>query len=106
MAKYYGTIGYAETVETEPGIWEEKFVERNYFGDLIRNTRALQNSNEVNDSINVANQISVIADPYANDHFCNMRYATIHGAKWKITNVDVQFPRLVLTVGGLYNDGE
>lgn len=106
MAKYYGIIGYAETVETEPGIWEEKIVERNYFGDLIRNTRALQNSNEVNDNINVANQISILADPYANDHFYNMRYATINGAKWKINSVDVQFPRLILTVGGLFNDGE
>ena len=24
MAKFYGTIGYVKTVETEPGMWEEQ----------------------------------------------------------------------------------
>ena len=103
MAKYYGKIGYAEMKETEPGIWEETIVERPYYGDTIKNTRLLQNSNSVNDSINIANQISVVADPYANEHIYAMRYATFQGAKWKVTNADVQYPRLILSLGGLYN---
>lgn len=103
MAKYYGSIGYAETVETVPGIWEEQIVERNYFGDTYRNTRLLQNSGGVNDNINIANQISIVADPYANQNFHAMRYVEFMGSKWKITNVEVQYPRLVLTIGGLYN---
>ena len=103
MAKWFGAIGFAETVETVPGVWEEKIIERNYYGDLIRNKRLLQNASQVNDNINVANEISIVADPFANNHFHSMRYAEFMGAKWKISNVEVQYPRLILTIGGLYN---
>lgn len=103
MAKFCGNIGYIETVEVKPGIWEEKIVERLYYGDLTRNTSRFQSSGGVNDDINVSNNISIIADPYANENFHHMRYVEFMGAKWKITNVEVQFPRLILTVGGVYN---
>lgn len=36
MAKFYGPVGYAETVETAPGVYVEKITERMYFGDLTR----------------------------------------------------------------------
>lgn len=103
MAKWYGSIGYAETAETEPGLWEEQITERQYYGDLIRNIRKLQTSGGVNDDINVANEISIVADPYANQNFHAMRYVDFMGAKWKITSVEVQYPRLILTIGGVYN---
>lgn len=103
MAKFCGNIGYIETVEVEPGIWEEQIVERQYYGDLIRNTSKVQPSGGVNDDINVANDISIVADPYANEYFRNMRYVVLMGAKWKITNVEVKYPRLILSVGGVYN---
>lgn len=103
MAKFCGNIGYIETVEVKPGIWEEQIVERLYYGDLTRNTARFQSSGGVNDDINVSNNISIIADPYANENFHHMRYVEFMGAKWKITNVEVQFPRLILTVGGVYN---
>lgn len=103
MAKFYGVIGYADTVETKPGVWTEQIVERNYYGDLIRNTRRLQSADKLNDDINVANEISIVADPYANENFYAMRYIEFMGAKWKISNVEVKYPRLILTIGGLYN---
>lgn len=103
MSKWYGVIGYAETVETDPGVWEEKITERTYYGDTIRNTRLLQTAGGVNDNINIANQFSIVADPYATNNFHSMRYIEFMGTKWKITNVEVQYPRLILTVGGLYN---
>lgn len=103
MAKWYGKIGYAELVENEPGDWDEEIVERSYSGDLIRNTRALQNSGGVNDNINISNQISILADPYVTQNFHSMRYAEFMGTKWKITNVEVSYPRLNLTLGGVYN---
>ena len=59
MAKFYGPIGYAVTVETRPGVWEEQITERPYYGDLIRNTRRLQSSETLNDDISVANEISL-----------------------------------------------
>lgn len=103
MAKYFGVIGYAEAVETRPGVWEEQITEREYFGDLIRNTRRLQSADQVNDNINIANELSILADPFANQNFHAMRYAKLMGTKWKITNVEVKFPRLILTLGGEYN---
>lgn len=103
MAKWFGKIGYAETVETEPGIWVDQITERSYFGDVIRNMRSLQSSGSVNDDINISNSISIVADPFANQNFHSMRYVEYMGALWKITNVDVQYPRLTLTIGGVYN---
>ena len=104
MTKFYGEIGYVETTETESGVWVENIIKRNYYGDLIRNTRSLVSSGNVNDNINISNEISILADPYANEHFHSMRYVEFMGAKWKITNVEVKYPRLILTIGGLYNN--
>ena len=103
MAKFYGVIGYATNVETVPGVWDEHIIERNYYGELIRNIRRLQTSDQLNDNINIANEISIIADPFANQNFQSMLYIEFMGAKWKISNVEVQYPRLILTVGGVYN---
>ena len=103
MAKFYGEIGYAESVETTPGVWEDKITERMYYGDLSRNVRLLQTADKLNDDINVANQISIVSDPFANQNFHLMSYVKFQGAKWKITNVEVSPPRLILTIGGLYN---
>ena len=103
MAKFYGKIGYANTVETKPGVYEEQIVERFYYGDLIRNTRRLQSADQINDDINISNEISIVADPYATNNFHTMRYAVFMGTKWKISNVEVSYPRLILTLGGVYN---
>lgn len=103
MAKFFGPIGYAETVETTPGVYTEKIIERNYYGDLIRNMRRLQSSGQLNDNVNITNEISVVADPYASDHFYAMRYIEFQGARWKINSVEVKPPRLILEIGGVYN---
>jgi len=105
MAKFYGPIGYATTVETRPGVWTESITEHSYYGELIRNTRRLQNADQLNDNINVANEISIVADPFANQNFHSMRYVEFMGAKWKISNVEVQYPRLILSIGGVYTNG-
>lgn len=102
MAKFYGSIGYADTVETAPGVWIDNIVEYSYYGDFIRNTRQLQSGETLNDDINVANEISIVADPYARRNYYKMRYIEIMGVKWKISKVEVGFPRLILTIGGLY----
>lgn len=104
MAKFCGKIGFFTTIETEPGVWEETIIERIYYGDLVRNSRAFQSSGGVNDDINVFNNISVIADPYANENFQHIKYVVFMGAKWKVTNIEVRYPRLILTTGGVYNE--
>lgn len=103
MAKFYGIIGYEVTKETEPGIYEECIVENSYIGEVIKMSRRLQEVGKVNDDITLSNRISIIADPFANNNFHSMRYVELMGAKWKITEVEVAYPRLILTVGGLYN---
>lgn len=103
MAKFYGEVGYVDTVETTPGVWTEEIIKRNYYGDLLRNNRRLESSGTLNDNINIQNQISIVADPYAINHFHAMRYVEFQGARWKVSNVEVQYPRLILTLGGVYN---
>ena len=103
MGKWFGKIGYAVTAETEPGLWEDTIVEREYYGDMISDRRKRQTSGEVNDNINLANVISIIADPFAYENCSRMVYAEIMGAKWKITDIEVQYPRLILIIGGVYN---
>lgn len=103
MAKFCGKIGFSAITETVPGVWRETIIERQYKGDIIRNIRRLENSGNVNDNINISNEISIVADAYANDNFFSIKYVEFMGAKWKITSVDVKPPRLVLTLGGVYN---
>lgn len=103
--KWYGEIGFAETVETRPGIWEEQITKHNYYGNVIRNTRRLQSAN-LNDNVNVSNEISILADPYAYQNFHSIRYLEFMGSKWKVTNIEVEYPRLTLSLGGVYNDNE
>lgn len=106
MSKWYGVIGYAESIEETPGKWVEPIVERFYYGDMVRNYRRLQDTQHLNDSVNISNVLSIVADPYAEQNFHSMRYAEFMGVKWKITDVEVQRPRLQLTLGGLYTNGK
>lgn len=103
MSKWYGKIGYAVTAETEPGIWEPSIIEKNYFGDMISDRRKRQNSGDGNDNISLANVISILADPFAYRNCSDIAYVEIMGAKWKVSDVEVQYPRLMLTIGGVYN---
>lgn len=103
MARWYGKVGYAQTVEEEPGVWVEQITERSYYGDITRNSLNIQSSGSVNDNINIANVISIVADPFAMDNFQDMRYVQIGNVMWKVTNVEINRPRLIITVGGVYN---
>ena len=103
MAKYYGKIGYATSEEVKPGVWKKRITEREYFGDVYRNTRKLQSSGNQNDNITISNEISIVADPFAYENFHAIRYAEFMGSKWKVTSVDVQYPRLILSLGEVYN---
>lgn len=104
MAKFYGRVGFAvEEVETRPGVWQEGMVEHPYMGDITRNSRQLREGEKINDDLAVQNSISIIADAYAREHFFAIRYAVWAGVFWKVTDVEVQHPRLILRLGGIYN---
>jgi hypothetical protein len=105
MAKFFGRIGYGTSVEKEAGsgIWVDEIVEHSYYGDVLRNTRALSEGENLNFDLRVDNSISIIADAYANEHFFAIRYVEWAGTLWTITNVEVQRPRLILRLGEVYN---
>lgn len=103
MAKFYGKIGYGETVETAPGVWEDVITEHNYYGDVIRDSRYLKEGESVNNDLSVGNSISIVADAYANEHIFAIRYIEWSGALWTVSKVEVQSPRLILRLGGVYN---
>lgn len=101
--KYYGNIGYAETEEISPGVYVEKIVEYPYYGDVIDFGRSLQSSDKINDDMKITNQLSIVADDIAYKNMCNIRYAEFMGSKWKISQIKVLTPRLLLTLGDLWN---
>lgn len=105
MPKFYGAIGFAVSEETAPGVWEDHVVERQYYGDLVRNTRRFENKSQLNDNVRISNSFSIVADPYAYANFHTIKYITYMGTKWKVETVDAsQPPRLVLEAGDVYNE--
>ena len=103
MARYSGKIGFVENQKTGPGKWEPVTTERMYYGDVNRAIRKLENGASVNDDVVINNEISIVADPYAQKHVFAIRYAVWQGTKWKVTNAEVLYPRLILTLGGMYH---
>lgn len=103
MSKFFGEIGFATQVETSPGIWEDKIIEKQYYGDIAREARRFSASEQVLDNINLSNQLSIIADGYVVDNVQNLRYVRWLGGLWKISYVELKFPRLVLEMTGVYN---
>ena len=103
MSKYFGKIGYGVTEETRPGVYEPQIVEKEYYGDIVRNTRRLDNGGKVVDDLNINMTLSIVADPFAYQNFHQIRYVVYMGSKWKVSSVEVAYPRLILTLGGVYN---
>lgn len=90
-------------VETEPSVWEDSIQTHNYYGDILRNNSRWENSGNVNDDLNVNVQISILADPYIYTNFQNIKFVEWMGARWKVTTIEPQYPRLLLSLGGVYN---
>jgi hypothetical protein len=105
MARFYGAIGYGNSVEDPPnsGIWVDQITEYSYYGDVVRNLRRLEDGEGLNNDISVGNSISVVADQYAVEHFHSIRYIRWAGTLWTVTSVEVRSPRLILSLGSVYN---
>ena len=103
MAKFHGKIGYAIPAETAPGVFTNAISEREYYGDVIRESRSWRSTDQVNENLTVNNRISITADDFANLYFSAMRYVIWDGVYWRVTSVEVQRPRLILSLGGVYN---
>ena len=105
MARFYGEVGYGNAVETPPGsgVWVDQIVEFSYRGDVVRKSRTLISGENLNSDITIGNSISVLADQYAYEHFAMIKYVRWSGVLWTVTTVEVQSPRLLLSLGGVYN---
>jgi hypothetical protein len=105
MAKFFGEVGYGESIEdpSDSGVWVDTITEMSYFGDVIRNTRKLESSESLNDDITVGNSISIVADDFAIKHFFKIKYIRWSGVLWTVTAVEVKAPRLIMSLGSVYN---
>jgi hypothetical protein len=103
MTRFFGRIGYGESIENAPGVFVDNIIEYSYYGDVIRNARNLREGENLNPDLSVQNSISVVADAYANEHFFAIRYVEWAGVLWTVSSVEVQSPRLLLRLGEVYN---
>lgn len=103
--RFFGAVGYGESAETLPGSgnWVDVITERNYRGDVVRDIRRLEDGGKLNDNLEVNNSISIVADAYALEHFFQIKYVVWQGVRWKVSAVEVKAPRLILSLGEVYN---
>lgn len=95
--KYSGNAGFRlEDVEVEPGVYEPKLVVKPIKGDLINDTTFSNQNN--------SNRLSIIAHPFLMTHITNLLYVTFMGQKWKVERYSIKSPRIILDLGGLYNE--
>lgn len=103
MGKWHGWVGYELSEETRPGVWTEVVAEHEYSGDLTRVYRRLENGQKVNSDVTISHELQIVADPFAYENYFSIRYATVLGKPWTVTSVEVLYPRLILTLGGVWN---
>lgn len=105
MAKFHGNVGYAHDEESPPGsgVWVKVVTEREYFGDVIRESRQFSNTNQVNDNLSLNNRVSIVSDDFANSNLASMVYVIVGGVYWRVSTVEINRPRLILSLGGVYN---
>lgn len=104
MSKWFGKIGFSETVDIGNGVWKNSIVEKKYYGDITKNYTNYQlQSDKVIDNIDISNELSIISNHYANENYSAIKYAEVMGTKWRVKKVELRYPRLILILGGVYN---
>lgn len=103
MAKFYGPVGYSLTKEIRPGVFEDKVVEHSYMGDVLSFYRRSQTGDKVIDDVSANTEISIISDRFAFEHFPQIKYVKWMGVPWTVMKVEAEWPRLRLSIGGVYN---
>ena len=104
MAKFFGMVGYrADQPESSPGVFENETIEKRYFGDVLNETNRFDSGSQINDNISISSRISFLADAYALNHAQDILYVVYAGAKWKAKSAEIQYPRVIVTLGEVYN---
>lgn len=102
MARFFGKVGYEPPGQLIDDVWTADVVERDYYGDELQALRSLESGDKVNDDIRLQNRYSIMADAYALEHYSWIKYLVRDGVRWTVTSVEVQRPRLILNLGGVY----
>lgn len=103
MTKYAGLVGYVVQEQTAPSVWTPVETPKRMKGDIIRQSASTQNDDKVNSDITLNHRVSLIGDAYAFSSYFNIRWIEIDGHKWEVTNVEVQRPRIIVSLGGPWN---
>lgn len=107
MARFYGKVGFMiGSIETKPGVYTDVISERNYYGDVMKRHIGWEKGESINDNVKINNQISILADEYAEQNMYAMKYVVWKGIKWKVSGIEVERPRMILTIGDVYNETE
>lgn len=103
MARYCGKIGFSISKETAPGVYEDDMTERTYYGDVVRDLRKENRTDKVVRDVTISNSFSIVADPFAFENFQFIKYLKYMGIAWNVESVEVQYPRLLISVGGIWH---
>lgn len=103
MAKFSGLVGYVTTEQTTPGVWLPVETPKRMRGDIIRQSSSRQNDDKVNSDVSLNHRISLVGDAYSFGNYYNIRWIEVDGLKWEVTGIEIQRPRIIVTLGGPYN---
>lgn len=103
MAKFSGRIGFERTMETSPSVYKPTLTWRYYKGDVAKNSYRWQRSENVNDNLNINNHISIVADSFAIENVGCIKCVELNKSKWKVVEAILEYPRITLYLGDLYN---
>lgn len=103
MAKYAGLVGYATDVQSSPGVWSQVIAPKRMRGDIIRQSSSNQNDDKVNSDVALVHRVSLVGDAFAFDNYFKIKWVTLYGQKWEVTTIEVQRPRLIVSLGGIWN---
>lgn len=103
MARFAGLVGYVTQEETSPGIWSS--VEKSVMmkGELIRQSSNNRDAGKVNSDITLNHRVSLMGDSYSFDNYYNIKWVMVDKVKWEVSSIEIQRPRLILAIGGLWN---
>lgn len=104
MGKFFGTIGLVIMEQTAPGVYMPKTVTKSCYGEVLNVTKRWQGAAEqVNDNLNIDSRISILSNKFLTENLSHIRFVEWMGALWKVTSVELSYPRIILSIGGVYN---
>lgn len=102
MTRFFGEVGYVTTTRSG-GVSEYIATERQYYGNELRSLRYFRQGESILGEVSQQTRISVLADGYMLENYYDIRYLMKAGVAWTVSSVEVERPRLILTLGDRYN---